>query len=96
MKTRTGGFPLGFRRGGNEWEKDLSAVIAWCKTNGNYGDLWSEWNKRFPTSPLPKVPATLRIHSRARSEPPSPYSPESPSEPLTLIFPTQELPSGTT
>jgi sugar phosphate isomerase/epimerase len=34
MKTRTGGFPLGFRRGGGEWQKDLGKLIAWAKENG--------------------------------------------------------------
>ena len=34
MKTRTGGFPLGFRRGGSPWQKDLSGMIAWALDNG--------------------------------------------------------------
>ncbi len=34
MKTRTGKFPIGFRRGGGEWRNDLSALIAWAKENG--------------------------------------------------------------
>mgnify|MGYP000179829701 FL=1 len=34
MKTRTGKFPIGFRRGGGEWRNDLSALIAWAKQNG--------------------------------------------------------------
>lgn len=29
--TRTGKFPIGFRRGGSAWQKDLSAVIAFAK-----------------------------------------------------------------
>ena len=34
MKTRTGGFSLGFRRGGrSEWQKDLDALIDWTKSN---------------------------------------------------------------
>jgi sugar phosphate isomerase/epimerase len=33
MKTRTGGFPIGFRRGWSDWQKDLSATIAWAKSS---------------------------------------------------------------
>jgi len=33
MRTRTGGFPLGFRRGGSNWQKDLGGLIAWAKEN---------------------------------------------------------------
>lgn len=32
-RTRTGSFPIGFRRGGGPWQKDLDAVIAWAKAN---------------------------------------------------------------
>lgn len=32
MKTRTGNFPIGFRRGGGEWQKDLGALIDWAKS----------------------------------------------------------------
>ena len=31
--TRTGGFTIGFRRGGSEWQKDLGAVLRWAKAN---------------------------------------------------------------
>lgn len=31
--TRTGGFPVGFRRGWSDWQKDLDAVIRWAKDN---------------------------------------------------------------
>jgi len=34
MKTRTGSFPLGFRRGGSPWQKDLDGMIAWALANG--------------------------------------------------------------
>ena len=34
MKTRTGGFPLGFRRGGSEWQRDLGGLISWAQENG--------------------------------------------------------------
>ena len=33
MQTRTGNFPIGFRRGGGEWQKDLSTLIDWAKAN---------------------------------------------------------------
>jgi sugar phosphate isomerase/epimerase len=33
MKTRTGQFPIGFRRGGTEWQKDLHTLINWAKSN---------------------------------------------------------------
>lgn len=32
--TRTGGFTIGFRRTGSEWQKDLDRLIAWSKENG--------------------------------------------------------------
>jgi len=33
MKTRTGGFPIGFRRLGAGWQDDLDGLIAWMKGN---------------------------------------------------------------
>ena len=33
MKTRTGSFPIGFRRGGG-WQKDLPALLDWAKSTG--------------------------------------------------------------
>ena len=33
MKTRTGHFPLGFRRGWSDWQKDLGGLIAWAQAN---------------------------------------------------------------
>jgi sugar phosphate isomerase/epimerase len=33
LKTRTGGFSLGFRRVGSAWQKDLDATIEWAKGN---------------------------------------------------------------
>jgi sugar phosphate isomerase/epimerase len=33
MKTRTGNFPIGFRRGGTDWQKNLSNLIGWAKEN---------------------------------------------------------------
>ncbi|MFB3894334.1 MAG: sugar phosphate isomerase/epimerase family protein [Phycisphaerae bacterium] len=35
-RTRTGSFPIGFRRGGT-WQKDLKALIQWAKANGFEG-----------------------------------------------------------
>ena len=34
LNTRTGSFPIGFRRGWSEWQQDLSSLTAWAKTNG--------------------------------------------------------------
>ncbi|MBA3871041.1 MAG: sugar phosphate isomerase/epimerase [Anaerolineae bacterium] len=34
MKTRTGSFPIGVRRGWSDWQKDLSGMIAWAKESG--------------------------------------------------------------
>ena len=34
MKTRTGGFPIGFRRGRWDWAEDLRALIAWTEEQG--------------------------------------------------------------
>ncbi len=31
MQTRTGSYPIGFRRGGGEWQQDLAELIAWAK-----------------------------------------------------------------
>ncbi|MGC9349288.1 MAG: sugar phosphate isomerase/epimerase family protein, partial [Anaerolineae bacterium] len=31
MKTRTGSFPIGFRRGVSQWQQDLDGLIAWAK-----------------------------------------------------------------
>jgi len=33
LTTRTGSFPIGFRRGWSDWQKDLNAVITWAKAN---------------------------------------------------------------
>ncbi len=34
MKTRTGGYPIGFRRGWSDWQKDTAGMIGWAKENG--------------------------------------------------------------
>lgn len=31
LTTRTGGFPIGFRRGWSDWQKDLAGAIQWAK-----------------------------------------------------------------
>ncbi|MCE0521877.1 MAG: sugar phosphate isomerase/epimerase [Methylacidiphilales bacterium] len=33
-KTRTGGFPIGLRRGGFEWHQDLKSFLAWAGEHG--------------------------------------------------------------
>lgn len=33
FKTRTGGFPIGFRRGWSAWQKDLPGLTAWAAKN---------------------------------------------------------------
>ncbi len=33
ITTRTGGFPVGFRRGGSAWQRDLSRALSWAKEN---------------------------------------------------------------
>lgn len=33
MQTRTGSYPIGFRRGWSDWQKDLDAVIRWATEN---------------------------------------------------------------
>ena len=38
FSTRTGNFPLGFRRGWSDWQKNASALIAWAGDNG-FGTL---------------------------------------------------------
>lgn len=34
MQTRTGNFPIGFRRGWTEWQKELDALLVWARTQG--------------------------------------------------------------
>jgi sugar phosphate isomerase/epimerase len=36
-QTRTGSFPIGFRRGWSDWQKNLADLIAFAKTNGFEG-----------------------------------------------------------
>lgn len=34
FSTRTGNFPIGFRRGGSPWQKNTSGLIAWARDSG--------------------------------------------------------------
>lgn len=34
LVTRTGGYPIGFRRGWSEWQADLASVLGWAGQNG--------------------------------------------------------------
>lgn len=34
LTTRTGSFPIGFRRGWSDWQKDLPGLLAWAKGEG--------------------------------------------------------------
>ena len=34
MKTRTGNYPIGVRRGGSPWQKDFDGWVAWAKESG--------------------------------------------------------------
>jgi sugar phosphate isomerase/epimerase len=33
LSTRTGNYPIGFRRGGSEWQRDLPLLINWARKN---------------------------------------------------------------
>jgi sugar phosphate isomerase/epimerase len=48
-RTRTGHFPIGFRRPGGEWQKDLPTLLNWCREN-QFGviDLGREAVKEAP------------------------------------------------
>lgn len=60
MKTRTGGFGIGFRRGWSEWNKDLEGVISFAKSGGFAGiDLGRDGD----TTGKEVVAAGLRIGS---------------------------------
>lgn len=34
LKTRTGGFPIGFRRGGWGWQREITTAIEWAQAHG--------------------------------------------------------------
>jgi len=60
MKTRTGGFSIGIRRGWSDWQKDLSAVIQWAKESGLEAiDLGRDGN----TAAKQVIDAGLRVGS---------------------------------
>jgi sugar phosphate isomerase/epimerase len=60
MKTRTGHFPIGFRRGGTDWQKEIGALVAWAKDN----DLSCiDLGKDAPDSGKAVLEAGLRIGS---------------------------------
>ena len=47
--TRTGGFPIGFRRGWSDWQKDLDGVIRWAKDHDlSVIDLGKDGDKTAP------------------------------------------------
>jgi sugar phosphate isomerase/epimerase len=48
-RTRTGGIPIGFRRSGAEWQKDLKTLLAWADEN-RFGviDLGNDADKSAP------------------------------------------------
>ena len=58
-RTRTGGFPIGFRRGG-EWQKDLKALLGWASENGlGVIDLGRDGDQAAPAA----IKAGLRVGS---------------------------------
>lgn len=59
MNTRTGGFPIGFRRLGAEWQQDLGSLSAWMKEN----DLEVIDLRATPEDVAPVLDAGLRIGS---------------------------------
>jgi sugar phosphate isomerase/epimerase len=43
LTTRTGSFPIGFRRGGSDWQKDLDSLICWALSNElSVIDVWAD------------------------------------------------------
>jgi sugar phosphate isomerase/epimerase len=34
MRTRTGNFAIGFRKGRTDWQRDIGSLCSWAKTNG--------------------------------------------------------------
>jgi sugar phosphate isomerase/epimerase len=60
MKTRTGNFPIGFRRSRAEWQKDLPNLIGWAQANGLEAiDIGSDG----PQTAGPVIAAGLRLGS---------------------------------
>ncbi|MCZ7647276.1 MAG: sugar phosphate isomerase/epimerase [Planctomycetota bacterium] len=60
--TRTGGFPVGFRRGWSEWQKDLPALAGWAKANG-FGAIDLTGGKTTPAEIKTLKDAGLRVGS---------------------------------
>jgi sugar phosphate isomerase/epimerase len=65
-RTRTGSFPIGFRRGWSDWQKNLANVIAFARENGfegiDVGDLPADQIK-------PILAANLRVGSVDMKQP---------------------------
>lgn len=60
MQTRTGGYPVGFRRGGGEWQKDLGELIEWAqRENLSVIDLGKDGDQ----SAAPVIQAGLQVGS---------------------------------
>ncbi len=60
MKTRTGSFPLGFRRGWSDWQKDLPSLIIWTQANNlEVIDLGKDGDQAAPAV----IEAGLRVGS---------------------------------
>lgn len=59
LQTRTGRFPIGFRRGDSAWQRDLPAVIDWAVSHG-FGALDLG---RSPAEIKPAAEAGLRVGS---------------------------------
>jgi len=79
MKTRTGNFPIGFRRGWSDWQKDLEGLIAWALENdlevidlGRDGDqsakLVVEAGLRVGSVDLPDVKGMISPDRARRAE----------------------------
>lgn len=65
MKTRTGGYPIGFRQGGGSWRRNAEGVIAWMKASGlGVIDLGPDADQSAP----PYVEAGLRVGSADLAE----------------------------
>ena len=60
FSTRTGSFPIGFRRGWSEWQKDLAGCLGWAKANGlGVIDLGND----APTSAAEVAKAGMKVGS---------------------------------
>jgi len=77
--TRTGEFPIGFRRAWSEWQKDLEGLVSWAKANdfafidlGNTADALArevtEFGLPIGSVDLPSWQSLLASDSAKRSE----------------------------